>query len=127
MLRRAAPSTHVDSTRERRISSWWSGALTQSTLRPARLTSPQAPSSSRRHSPSVRASQAACLHGPLNWGGRRDSKTISFPRAARWLARESPRNPLPPAMTIRCGPHPKISAIESASNDDLQMAPSVIP
>ena len=69
--------TRVDSTRDLRISSWRSGVLTQSTLRPTRLTSPAAPSSSRFQSPSVRASlQAMCRQGPAARGVCRDKRTI---------------------------------------------------
>jgi hypothetical protein len=45
-----------------------------------------------------------CCHGPLTGGGRRDKITTGQPAAAKCVANETPRNPLPPAMTIgpRC-------------------------
>ena len=95
----ACPSARVASTRERRISSRLSGVLTQSTERPTRLTSPAAPSSTSFQSPSVRASQVTCRHGPLTGGGLRDSRTIDVPALARWVASDMPRKPLPPAIT----------------------------
>ena len=96
----ACPSARVASTRERRISSRLSGVLTQSTERPTRLTSPAAPSSTSFQSPSVRASQVTCRHGPLTGGGGlRDSRMIGVPALARWVASDMPRKPLPPAIT----------------------------
>src|SRR4051812_26618631 len=85
----------------------------QSTLRPTRFTNPLAPFSSERHSPRVRASQLTCFQGPIGLGGCRESITIDFADAARCVASEIPRKPLPPAMIM--GPGVSLLAIVSAS------------
>ena len=113
MLRSASPKTRVDSTRDLRISSWWSGVLMQLTLRPARLIKPTAPPNSCRQDPRVRPSHAKCRHEPVTFGLLRDTITTEAPRAARWCAREMPRKPLPPVMTtFWCSSEPDMTNVE---------------
>src|SRR5437867_3545190 len=72
----------------------------QSTLRPTRLTSPPAPLSAVRQSPSVRASHATCCQGPGIFGAWRERIVTAWPAAARCRASDVARKPLPPAMTM---------------------------
>src|SRR4051794_22864020 len=99
LVRTACPRTKVASIRDRRISSWWSGVLMQSTVRPTRFTRPRAPSISRHQGPIVRASQGTCRHVPLTFGGVRERMTTEMPEDDKHDARETPRKPLPPAIT----------------------------
>ena len=74
---RARPRTVVVSTRERRISSQCSGVLTQSTVRPAKLTNAAAPSKCDAQAPTVRPSHVAWVCAREDGGGRREIKTTS--------------------------------------------------
>src|SRR5690348_2304382 len=73
----------------------------QSTVRPTRFTRPAAPSNSRFQSPSERASHDTWVHGPLIFGADRERRTTFAPRSHRYFARDIPRNPEPPAITMR--------------------------
>ncbi len=75
-------------------------------------------------SPRVRASQLTCLQGPLGFGGCRESSTIDLPDAAKCVAREIPKKPLPPAITI--GPILASPDIELASAASRQTSLSLI-
>ena len=98
--RSACPSTRVDSTRDRRISSLCSGVLMQSTVRPVKFTKAVAPSRQPDQSPRVRASQRSRFRG-VSAEACRESRITSQPACSRCCARFKPRKPVPPAMTIR--------------------------
>jgi hypothetical protein len=75
----ALPNTRVLRTREFRMARRFAAPYRQFTLRPARLMSRPAPSSSRDHSPMVSPSQAAMRHGARR--GFRESTVTACPAA----------------------------------------------
>src|SRR5947209_6510686 len=94
----ASPTTRVDRRRDSRISRRFCGVYRQLTLRPARLMTTSAPSSSAVQSPSVSASHAAVRHGAEV--GLRLRTTTPCPPARKCRARIVPTCPEPPGMTI---------------------------
>ena len=103
ITRIARPSARVASTRDRRIASQLSGVLMQSTDRPARFTTPHAPSSRSAHAPSDRPSHFTDSHVPLTRGAARLTMMTRAPSSVRCRASEIPRNPDPPRMTMGAG------------------------
>src|SRR5205807_3155893 len=97
----ASPSTHVESTRDSRISLLLRSLYRQFTDLPARLISARAPSSLLAHSPNVRPShptrQIDCATGP---GDRVRTMTSLFPETSLSVSKR-PMKPLPPATMMR--------------------------
>ena len=52
------------------------------------------------HLPVVRASHGMCRQGPATFGALRDKITTDDPADVRCSASDTPRKPLPPAITI---------------------------
>src|SRR5581483_8622358 len=103
----ARPTARVESTRESMMARRLAAVKRQLTLRPARLITTSAPSSSACHAPGDAASQSTARPGPSARGFRLRT-TTSCPSRRKARASVPPRKPRPPGMTIfmagRLGP-----------------------